>query len=92
MQEYLDLAMEQNNLQKPDHWQSSTELYLRLKEIAQLWIDCRFIVNGHKVSEFDTQFQFSKVAIKQIRMLIVLDPLFFMLTEKKNHIKLVSGI
>ncbi|CAL8372929.1 unnamed protein product [Arctogadus glacialis] len=36
MQEYLDLAMEQNNLQKPDHWQSSTELYLRLKEIAQL--------------------------------------------------------
>ncbi|XP_073339900.1 uncharacterized protein [Pagrus major] len=36
MQEYLDLAMESNHLQKPEYWQSATELYLKLKEIAQL--------------------------------------------------------
>lgn len=36
MQEYLDLALEHNHLQQPEYWQSATELYLRLKEIAQL--------------------------------------------------------
>ncbi|XP_030580362.1 uncharacterized protein LOC115776739 [Archocentrus centrarchus] len=36
MQEYLDFAVEHNHLQKPEQWQSSTELYLKLKEIAQL--------------------------------------------------------
>ncbi|XP_034047720.1 uncharacterized protein LOC117529127 [Thalassophryne amazonica] len=36
MQEYLDFAMEHTYLQKPENWQSSTELYLKLKETAQL--------------------------------------------------------
>ncbi|XP_076602297.1 uncharacterized protein LOC143330033 [Chaetodon auriga] len=36
MQEYLDFTMEHNHLQKPEYWQSATELYLKLKEIAQL--------------------------------------------------------
>jgi len=36
MQEYLNFAMEQNQLQKPEDWQSASELYLKLKEITQL--------------------------------------------------------
>ncbi|TWW82012.1 hypothetical protein D4764_01G0018270 [Takifugu flavidus] len=34
MQEYLDLAMQSNQLQKAEYWQSATEL--KLKEITQL--------------------------------------------------------
>ncbi|TWW62318.1 hypothetical protein D4764_04G0009650 [Takifugu flavidus] len=36
MQEYLDLTMQSNQLQKAEYWQSATELYLKLKEITQL--------------------------------------------------------
>jgi len=35
-QEYLDLVMEHSNLRTPDNWESAAELYLKLKEIAQL--------------------------------------------------------
>lgn len=38
MQEYLDFVMENEQLQKPGGWQAATELYMKLKEIAQLWI------------------------------------------------------
>lgn len=36
MQEYLDFAMEHNQLQKPENWESASELYMKLKEMAQL--------------------------------------------------------
>lgn len=36
MQEYFDFAVEHNEIQKPECWQSASELYLKLKEIAQL--------------------------------------------------------
>ncbi len=39
MQEYLDFAMEHNQLQKPENWESASELYMKLKEMAQLWND-----------------------------------------------------
>lgn len=63
MQEYWDFAMEHNQLQKPENWQSASELYLKLKEITQLWIEIdqkgRYIIvmvlhcclSEHKVSE-----------------------------------------
>lgn len=44
MQEYLDLTVEHNHLQKPEYGQSAAELYLKVKETAQLWIEERFIV------------------------------------------------
>ncbi|KAJ8002150.1 hypothetical protein DPEC_G00176830 [Dallia pectoralis] len=31
MQEYLDFAMEHNQLQKPENWESASELYIKLK-------------------------------------------------------------
>ncbi|KAK1906155.1 putative alpha-L-glutamate ligase [Dissostichus eleginoides] len=36
MQEYLDFAMERNDLQKPENWETASELYMKLKEYAQL--------------------------------------------------------
>ncbi|CAM4567542.1 unnamed protein product [Leuciscus chuanchicus] len=36
MQEYLDFAMEHNQLQKPENWESASERYMKLKEMAQL--------------------------------------------------------
>lgn len=36
LQEYLDLAMEHNQLQRPENWESATKLYMNLKEIAWL--------------------------------------------------------
>lgn len=36
MQEYFDFAMEHNELQKPENWQSASELHMKPKEIAQL--------------------------------------------------------
>ncbi|KAL6460937.1 hypothetical protein MHYP_G00309030 [Metynnis hypsauchen] len=36
IQEYLDFVMEHNQLEKPKDWETASELYLRLKEIAQL--------------------------------------------------------
>ncbi|KTF93250.1 hypothetical protein cypCar_00036526 [Cyprinus carpio] len=36
MQEYLDFAMEHDQLQKPENWESASELYMKLKEMAQL--------------------------------------------------------
>ncbi|XP_039623028.1 uncharacterized protein LOC120537856 [Polypterus senegalus] len=36
MQEYLDFVMEHSYLQKPENWESASELYIHLKEIAQL--------------------------------------------------------
>ena len=42
--------MEHNQLQKPEYWQSALELYLKLKEITQLWTEIdqkgSFIRNG----------------------------------------------
>ncbi|KAI9541732.1 hypothetical protein NQZ68_027096 [Dissostichus eleginoides] len=35
-QEYLDFAMERNDLQKPENWETASELYMKLKEYAQL--------------------------------------------------------
>lgn len=39
MQEYLYFAMERSQLQKPENWESASELFMKLKEIAQLWIE-----------------------------------------------------
>ncbi|XP_055051829.2 uncharacterized protein [Misgurnus anguillicaudatus] len=36
MQEYLDFAIEHSQLQKPENWESASELYMKLKEMAQL--------------------------------------------------------
>lgn len=36
MQEYFAFVMEYKQLQKPENWESATELYMKLKEIAQL--------------------------------------------------------
>ncbi|RXN14686.1 hypothetical protein ROHU_008959 [Labeo rohita] len=36
MQEYLDFAMEHNQLQMPENWESASELYMKLKEMAQI--------------------------------------------------------
>ncbi|KAK1893137.1 putative transcriptional regulatory protein [Dissostichus eleginoides] len=36
MQDYLDFAMERNDLQKPENWETASELYMKLKEYAQL--------------------------------------------------------
>ncbi|XP_036389895.1 uncharacterized protein LOC118781114 isoform X2 [Megalops cyprinoides] len=36
MQEYLEFAMESNQLHKPENWEAATELYMKLKEIVQL--------------------------------------------------------
>ncbi|KAL1256565.1 hypothetical protein QQF64_012110 [Cirrhinus molitorella] len=36
MQEHLDFAMEHNQLKKPENWESASELYMKLKEMAQL--------------------------------------------------------
>ncbi|KAJ4948055.1 hypothetical protein JOQ06_019596 [Pogonophryne albipinna] len=36
MQEYLDFAMERNDLQKPENWETASELYMKQKEYAQL--------------------------------------------------------
>ncbi len=33
---YLDFAMEHNQLQKSENWESASELYMKLKEMAQL--------------------------------------------------------
>lgn len=52
--------MENCHLQKPGSWQSATELYFGLKEIAQLWMEERLIVmvEYDKVSEFVTHSLF----------------------------------
>lgn len=49
MQEDLDLAMEDNHLQKPEYWQSATELYLKLKEIEWKNISIQEYLNGRVV-------------------------------------------
>ncbi|KAJ4928901.1 hypothetical protein JOQ06_004523 [Pogonophryne albipinna] len=36
MQEYMDFAMERNDLQKPENWETASELYMKQKEYAQL--------------------------------------------------------
>uniref|UniRef100_A0A3P9JDE3 Integrase core domain-containing protein n=1 Tax=Oryzias latipes TaxID=8090 RepID=A0A3P9JDE3_ORYLA len=35
-QEYLHFVMDHNRFQKPENWESASELYMKLKEIAQL--------------------------------------------------------
>lgn len=36
IQEYLELVMEQNRLQRPENWEAASEVYITLKGIAGL--------------------------------------------------------
>lgn len=57
MQEYLDFAMEHNRIQKPENWESASELYMKLKEMAQLWNDQKvFFWSGETLLPVWTQY------------------------------------